>query len=265
MDFDSLSLAVSTLLKNRLKPGCLPQLPAKYRPTSLTEAYDLQEALNVAITKAGLGQVVGHKVGCTSKVMQQYMGISHPCSGSIFETTLHKGPLFQSSKLYNSVGVECEIAVRLGEDFPITKEPYTKSSVYGRVESCMGAIEIVDNRYENFRSFDLETLVADDFFHAGCVLGAEVNSWKDDDLAEATGRLVVNDVEVGNGLGADIMGHPFEALAWLANHKVSRGSFLRSGEIVLLGSVVQTQWLSPGDKVVIEFDQFGEVVAEFFM
>ena len=83
MDFDSLSLVVSTLLKNRLKPGCLPQLPAKYRPTSLTEAYDLQEALNVAITKAGLVQVVGHKVGCTSKVMQQYMGISHPCSGSI--------------------------------------------------------------------------------------------------------------------------------------------------------------------------------------
>ena len=127
----------------------------------------------------------------------------------------------------------------------------------------MSAIEIVDNRYQDFRSLDLETMVADDFFQAACVLGEEIEEWQHLDLAEIAGRMMVNKIEVGNGKGADILSHPFEALAWLANHKVARGTFLCAGEIVLLGSLVKTQWLSPGDKAVIELDHLGTVSAEF--
>ena len=255
--------AVPALLQNRLKPRPFPGLPHACRPANLREAYDLQEALNVALTNAGFGNVVGHKVGCTSKVMQEYMNIPHPCSGSIFETSVYNSPALLPSTLFNNVGTECETAVRLSEDCPATADPYTKNSIYDHVKSCMSAIEIVDNRYENFRSLDLETMVADDFFQAACVLGEEITDWQNIDLAEITGRAIINEVEVGAGEGADVLGHPFEALAWLANHKIARNKFLRAGEIVLLGSVVKTQWLSPGDKVVIDVNKLGTISAEF--
>jgi len=259
----SVADAVSALLHNRLNPRPFPGLPRACRPSNLTEAYDLQEALNVALTDAGFGNLVGHKVGCTSKVMQEYMNIPHPCSGSIFEASVYKSPASVPSTIFNNVGIECEVAVRLSDDCPASAGPYTKKSVYNHIKSCMSAIEIVDNRYENFRSLDLETMVADDFFQAACVLGEEITDWRDIDLAGLTGRAIVNEVEVGAGQGADILGHPFEALAWLANHKIARNRILRAGEIVLLGSVVKTQWLSPGDKVVIEVNDLGTISAEF--
>ena len=263
MDTPAIEDAVFALMQNRLKPGPFKSLPAQCKPSGLNQAYDLQEALNKALTKAGLGPQVGHKVGCTSKVMQDYMKIPHPCSGSIFQSTVHSLGVSQPSNLYHQVGVECEIAVRLAKDLPPSREPYTQSSVFDCVESCMSAIEIVDNRYQDFRSLDLETMVADDFFQAACVLGEELKEWQHLDLAEITGRMMVNKIEVGNGKGADILGHPFEALAWLANHKAARETFLCAGEIVLLGSLVKTQWLSPGDKAVIELDHLGTVSAEF--
>ena len=263
MDNPSVTIAVSALLQNRLKPQPFPGLPDACRPANLTEAYDLQEALNVALTDAGLGNVVGHKVGCTSRVMQEYMKISHPCSGSIFQHSVYKSPVSLSSNLFNNVGIECEIAVRLSKDCPPSGEPYTLSSVFERVKSCMSAIEIVDNRYEDFRTLDLETMVSDDFFQAACVLGKEITDWQNINLADVTGRAIVNEVEVETGQGSDILGHPFEALAWLANHKIARKNYLRSGEIVLLGSVVRTQWLSPGDKARIEIDELETISVEF--
>ena len=263
MERSAIENAVLALIQNRLKPGPLQSLPAECKPSGLNEAYELQEALNKSLTKAGLGPRVGHKVGCTSKVMQDYMKIAHPCSGTLFESTVHTHGVSQPSNLYNHVGVECEIAVRLSNDIPPSRAPYTLDSIFEFVESCMSAIEIVDNRYQDFRSLDLETMVADDFFQAGCVLGEELKEWRHLDLAEITGHMTVNKVEVGSGKGADILGHPLNALTWLANHKVNRRTFLRAGEIVLLGSIVKTQWLDSGDRVVVEIDHLGTVSAEF--
>lgn len=263
METTAIAKAVAALVENRLKPGPFPGLAESQRPNGLQEAYDLQETLNLALTKAGLGSRIGHKIGCTSKVMQEYMNIPHPCSGGLFEATIYQESASQSADAYHRVGVECEIAVRLAANMPPSNAPYTRSSVFSYVESCMAAIEIVDDRYEDFRSLDLETMVADDFFQAGCVLGQEVMEWRDLDIASLTGRAMVNGIEVGSGKGADILGHPFEALAWLANHKAARNQLLFSGEVVLLGSVVKTQWLSPGDNALIEVDGLGTVSAQF--
>ena len=108
----------------------------------------------------------------------------------------------------------------------------------------MAAIEVVDDRYEDYRALDVPTLIADDFFNAACVLGVPVAAWRDLDLAALRGRMSINGADVGTGRGGDILGHPLEALAWLANALVARGSCLESGEFVL-GSVVETRWVGP--------------------
>ena len=80
---------------------------------------------------------------------------------------------------------------------------------------------------------------------------------------EVIGRAVINGVEVGRGSGADVLGHPHNALAWLANHLAAEGKALRAGEIVLTGSLVKTVWLKAGDEVVMELAGLGRVAVAF--
>jgi 2-oxo-3-hexenedioate decarboxylase/2-keto-4-pentenoate hydratase len=137
------------------------------------------------------------------------------------------------------------------------RAPYDRDTAGAAVGACMAAIEVVDDRYEDYRALDVPTLIADDFFNAAGVLGAPVASWRDLDLAAVRGRMRINGAEAGTGRGGDILGHPLEALAWLANALAARGSCLRRGEFVLLGSVVETQWVAAGDRVEVEIEGLG--------
>ena len=124
-------------------------------------------------------------------------------------------------------------------------------------------IEVVDDRWNDYRSMDVGTLIADDFFGAGCVLGKPVAAWHELDLASTRGTMSINGHEVGSGIGGDIMGHPFEALAWLANNSARHGTPLRAGEFVFLGSIVETKWIEWGDIVEIEVKGLGTATARF--
>jgi 2-keto-4-pentenoate hydratase len=83
------------------------------------------------------------------------------------------------------------------------------------------------------------------------------------DLLSVAGIALINGVEVGRGSGADVLGHPHAALAWLADHLSLQRKILRAGQIVLTGSLVQTVWLKAGDRVAMELSGLGTVVAEF--
>jgi 2-keto-4-pentenoate hydratase len=131
------------------------------------------------------------------------------------------------------------------------------------IEAYYPAIEIVDDRYVKWEAMGAPTLVADDFFAAGCVLGKAVARIKAPDLLKVEGRAVVNGKEAGRGSGADVLGHPHNALAWLANHLAEEGKGLHAGQIVLTGSLVKTVWLNAGDTVEMELDGLGTVKASF--
>ena len=107
------------------------------------------------------------------------------------------------------------------------------------------------------------TLIADDFFNAGADLGQPIADWQQIDLAAVTGWMRINGHEVGAGRGADILGHPLEALAWLANLRSQSGQGLPAGAFVLLGSIVQTHWVQLGDTIEIGIDGLGQVSAHF--
>jgi 2-oxo-3-hexenedioate decarboxylase/2-keto-4-pentenoate hydratase len=83
-------------------------------------------------------------------------------------------------------------------------------------------------------------------------------------LLSVNGRALINGSEAGRGTGADVLGHPHHALAWLANHLAAEGRGLHAGQIVLTGSLVKTVWLKPADRVVMELDGLGRVEAGFF-
>ena len=252
-------LAATHLLRQRLSLTPIVALPEDLAPHSVTDGYAIQSEINTLLIDAGMGEMVGHKIGCTTPVMQAFVNINHPCAGRIFSKTV----MHEHGKVprhgFVKIGMECEIAVRLSADLPPQSLPYTKETVAPAVAEVMAAIELVDERYENYRALGIPTLVADDFFNAGCVLGRPVSDWRHLDLAALTGRVVINGVEDGRGIGSMVLGHPLNALAWLANAQSEHGlPGLKAGEFVMLGSVVETKWLNAGDRVHIEISGLGE-------
>ena len=255
--------AARLICDQRLARTPIDPLPGDCRPRDEPEGYAVQEVLHGLMGGAGQGAVVGHKIGCTTPVMQTYLRIENPCAGGVHATTVHHGHARIRHGDYVRVGVECEIAVRLGSDLGAGRAPFDRARVGASVEAVLAAMEIVDDRYRDYRTLDVATLIADDFFNAGCVLGAPVTRWRDLDLPALTGVTRLNGAEVGRGEGRAVMGHPFEALAWLANLRARSGLGLRAGEFVLLGSVVETRWVSAGDEVVVAIEGLGEVRASF--
>lgn len=255
----------SLLLANsRLARRPFGALPDELRPGDEAEAYALQDHVHMRMTEAGRGRRVGWKIGCTTKVMQAYLAIPNPCSGGVYETGIASGEGHYKAEEHQRVGVECEIAVRLRSDLlPDEAGQITHRTAVAAIGSCMAAIEVVEDRYVDYRSLDTPTLIADDFFNLGCVLGSETTDFPPLALDTVSARMEINGTERGRGTGMDILGHPLEALCWLAMAAARRGEPLRAGEFVLLGSLVQTNWLEKGDKVRIFNEPFGEVALHF--
>lgn len=259
---DKVLAAAKAIATARRSRAALKALPKEIVPQDEAEGYQVQRALH-DLLRGQVGSLVGYKIGCTSAVMQEYIGIPHPCGGGVFEKVVHETGVSLPAADYVRVGVECEIAVRLARNLSPGEAPFTAEWVAEAIEAYHPAIEIVDDRYVKWETLGAPTLVADDFFAAGCVLGAAVPRNSAPDLRTVAGRAIINGKEEARGTGADVLGHPHNALAWLANHLAAEGKGLHAGQIVLTGSLVKTIWLTAGDSVLMELDGLGTVEATF--
>jgi 2-keto-4-pentenoate hydratase len=259
---DKILAAAQIIATARRNYAPLASLDLSLVPGDEAEGYRVQRAVHDLLLPQ-TGSLVGYKIGCTSAVMQQYLEIPHPCAGGVFAKGVHDSGAKLRHGDYVRVGVECEIAVRLARNLAPSEAPFTAEWMMEAIEAYHPAIEIVDDRYVKWETMGAPTLVADDFFAAGCVLGKAVARTAAPDLLAVEGRAIVNGKEVGRGTGADVLGHPHNALAWLANHLAEEGKGLHAGQVVLTGSLVKTVWLNAGDSVKMELDGLGTVQAKF--
>jgi 2-oxo-3-hexenedioate decarboxylase/2-keto-4-pentenoate hydratase len=217
----------------------------------LPDAYRVQDAYVAAII--GDDAPAGYKIGLTSKRMQQMCGIDQPICGTIFSRNVFRSGARLSLADYGRLGLEFEICVRLGRDLDAGSGPFTPEQVGGAIDAVAAAIELVDDRHADYSALDINTLVADNSWNAGVVLG---------DFAPPPARLDVlegiayqDGAELARGRGADALGHPFVPLAWLANHLAANGRGLRRGDIVMTGSIVTTRF--PTGPFAYRFDVAG--------
>ena len=259
---DNILAAAQIIATARRSRAALDSLSPDLMPGDEAEGYRIQRAVHDLLLPQ-TGALVGYKIGCTSAVMQEYLDIPHPCAGGVFAKGVHDSGAKLRHGDYVRVGVECEIAVRLSRDLAAAQAPFTANNVADAIEAYLPAIEIVDDRYAQWETLGAPTLVADDFFAAGCVLGEPVARTAVPDLLAVKGRALINGAEAGRGTGADVLGHPHHALAWLANHLAAEGRGLHAGQIVLTGSLVKTVWLNAGDHVLMELEGLGRVEARF--
>jgi 2-keto-4-pentenoate hydratase len=237
-------------------------LAASVRAAPLDDAYRIQDALHRLMTEAGRGEIAGWKIALTSKAMQQMTGVDQPAAGAIFSTVVHASPARVDLAAYHHLGVEFEVAVRLGDDLPSSGGPWTRASVAGRVAACLPAFELVEDGGADYKTLDAFTLVAQNTWNGGVVLGAPVTAWRGVDLESAVTRAWLNDEAAGQGKTGDALGHPFEAVAWLANLLNRRGRILGRGMIVMTGSSITTKFPSPGDRVRFAIDGLGDAALE---
>jgi 2-keto-4-pentenoate hydratase len=235
-------------------------LPADLAPATPEDAYAIQDRF-VALRAEELGAIAGYKIALSSAEMQRFVGVKEPQAGVMLESTLRRTPARVRAADYVNLIVEFEIAVRMAADVPAADAPYNRAQIAEHVGAVMPAIEIADDRnadYSQLARHPLE-LIADNSWNEGAVLGVPLEDWRSLDLGAVRGVATINGKKVGEGIGAAALGHPLDAVAWVANHLAAHGRGLVFRDVVITGSIITTKTVQPGDLVRFEVDRLGSV------
>jgi 2-keto-4-pentenoate hydratase len=232
-------------------------LPPELAPAGAEEAYAIQDAF-VALRSDRLGAITGYKVALASAAMRRFVGVEAPQLGTMLESTLHRSPARVRAADYVHLIVEFEIGVQLAEDLPAADAPFTREKIARAVGGVMPAIELADDRNADYAALARQPLelIADNAWSEGAVLGVPVD-WKGIDLGAVRGVATINGQAVGEGRGADAMGHPFDSVAWVANLLASHGRGLLRRDVVITGSLVTSKPGRPGDLIAFSLEGLG--------
>ncbi len=234
----------------------LDGLPPGIAPRVLADGIATQMAV---ARLSGAQPPAGFKIGATARRMQDYLGLPGPLAGFIAEAGLHGSGSTLSFAAFLHPGVECELAVMLAHDLP--PGPCSNAQARAAIGELMAAIELVENRYGPLDVLGTPTLVADQVFHADAMLGEPYPGWRDLDLCSLAGSISVDGHDRGAGTGADLLGDPIKALAWLAaSDEVAAFGGLRAGQIVMLGSVCPPVWLDGPGEITVRFPPLPTVI-----
>ena len=251
--------AAAWIAARRLEPAPhIGALDVALRPRDAAEGYAVQRRVNERLVAAGHGPARGWKVGSTTPAMQRLLGVPEPCAGTILATALQRDGVALSGATFRRVGVECEVAVRLDRRLDAREQRLSRAEIEAAVGDVYPAIEIVDDRYGDWEALGAPTMIADDFFQAAVVLGAAAPHWRRLDLASLAGITVVNGETRLSGRGSDVLGHPFNSIAWLADCLAKQGLCIEAGQIVMTGSLTLPHWAQQGETVEVRLGELGE-------
>lgn len=234
-------------------------LPAECRPTSRQEGYKVQSE----VARLSGQALFGWKIAATSQAGQKHLGVDGPLAGRLFENRA-----FQSGASVPMVNnlmkvAEAEFAFRMARDLPPRASAYSMDEVLDAVASLHPAIEIPDSRYREFTKVGAAQLIADNACASYFVLGPATGAdWRRHDLAEHLVSAWVNGKLVRDGKGANVLGDPRLALAWIVNELSVAGETLRAGHTVTTGTCVVPVEIAPGDHVVADFGLYGSAEAQ---
>lgn len=208
--------------------------------TDIVGAYDVQERFVTLLAQAGQGSIAGYKIGLTGRRMQKMCGIGHPIAGVVLSTRVHHSPATVARRDFVHLGVESELAVQLAR--PV-QGAVTPAELLGSIAGVAAAFELIDDRGADYAALEAKSLVADNSWNEGIVLGRSLALRE---LGQLEGALEVNGEIVDRGSSSSVLGGPLAALAWLATHLAARGSRIEAGAWVMTGSIVPTRFAEPG-------------------
>lgn len=259
-----LSDAVRTELADELERAerervAIDPLIARHPDIDVVDAYEIQ-LINIRRRLDAGARVVGHKVGLSSKAMQQMMGVDEPDYGHLLAEMEVREDVPVEAGRYLFPRVEVEVGFVLGADLPGAE--CTEEDVLAATVAFAPAIELIDSRIKDW-NIGLADTISDNASSAGFVLGAQRVAPKDIDVKAIDAVLTRNGEVVAEGRSDAVLGDPVIAVAWLARKVASFGVRLKAGDIVLPGSCTRAIDARPGDAFHAEFAGLGSVRLQF--
>lgn len=239
------------------RAGTVSRLPL-HKLASRTDAAGFQAA---AVRALG-GVPCGHKIGATSLGVQKLLNCRQPIHAPILrQDVLASGATFRIPA--GLLGVECEFGFLMGDDFPTSTEMPNIIALRSAVAECFVALELVGRRVVADVPLNEVSSIADFALDVAVVRGETIPDWDRQDLAAMPVRAVLDGVTVVSGSGAMVLGHPLNALLWLAEALHVHGDRLRSGEIILTGTCTGITKVAPGQAFAGRFSDFSPVQVHF--
>jgi 2-keto-4-pentenoate hydratase len=248
------ALADAERLRQPIEP-----LTSTWNDIDVVDAYEIQ-LINIRQRLDGGALVRGHKVGLSSRAMQQMMGVDEPDYGHLLDDMfVFEGDTIDTSR-YCVPRVEVEVGFVLGES--LEGPGCTVADVLRATEFVVPAIEIIDSRIRDWK-IGLADTIADNASSAGVVLGGNAVPISAVDVRLLGANLRMNGEIVDTGAAGAVLGNPATAVAWLARKVHTFGVQLEAGHVVLPGSCTRAHDVSPGTAVDVEFEALGRVSVLF--
>jgi 2-keto-4-pentenoate hydratase len=220
------------------------------RIPTLDDADDVQDAYVALLNRAYGTEVAGYKIALTSKSTRDWLKIDHPCCGQVLGNRIHRSPYTAHLSEYVRFSIETEICVVLDRDM---SGDCTVDDIRGNLRSVHASYELVEDRGADLTRLDAKSLVSDNSWNGGIVIGPAAPAGLD--LTDRAGRLSVNGKVTKEGTTRDTMGgDPLVVMAWLCGHLARRGRVLKAGMPVITGSIIETQFPVAGDVLSFEVD-----------
>ena len=225
-------------------------MPFPDRILTAADAADVQDALVRLLTRKYHTEVAGYKIALTSKSTREWLKIDEPCAGQVLGSRIHQSPYTARLSDYVRFSIETEICVVLDRDL---SGECTVDDVRKHLRSFHCSYELVEDRGADLTRLDAKSLVSDNSWNGGIVVGPAASPKFD--LTNQAGRLRVNGKITKEGTTRDTMGgDPLFVVAWLAGYLGKRGKVLKAGMPVSPGSIIETQFPKAGDVLVFEVD-----------
>ena len=259
LDDDTIARIADELVAAGKSRVPVPRLTARYPEMTVEDSYRVQSLWRQRGEAAGrvLG---GHKIGLTSKAMQDATGITEPDYGIIFKDVILENGATVQWEQYSHPRIEVELAFLLKED--VSGPDATIFDVLRATEYVVPALEILDSRIEMEGRTIVDT-IADNAALGAMVVGGNPVRPDDVDLRWVAAILYKNQVVEETGVAAGVLNHPASGVSWLANKIAPHGDTLKAGELILAGSFTRPMWVNPGDTVFADYGKLGSITCRF--
>lgn len=246
--------AAETLLHAQRTRRQATQVSTTYPGIDFSDAYAISRKVMESRVQSG-AELIGMKVGLTSKAMQAASKIDEPDFGYLLDDMLVENGGRISLADYCRPRVELELAFVMGER--LNPPRVNVVDVLRATEYVVPSLEIIDTRVEEPRK--IYDTISDNGAAAGLVLGGRPIAPTEIDLRWVAGVLYRNAEVEETGVAMGVLGDPAMGVAWLANKLHSFGEELKPGQIVLSGSFVRPIWAQSGDTIQADFGPLGTV------
>lgn len=239
--------------------GTIPLISPRFPGMTVEDSYAVQRLWRERREEAG-GRVVGHKIGLTSKAMQEATGIDEPDYGVIFDDQVITSGETVPHDRWSNVRIEVELAFVLKDR--LQGPGVTAEDVLAATEAIVPALEILDSHIE-LKGRTIVDTISDNAALGAMVLGEQRIDPSARDLMWIPALCKVNGQIVESGVSGAVLGSPALSVAWLADRLGAHGDALEAGEVVLAGSFTRPVWVHPGDHIEVEYEGLGSVEVTF--